>query len=398
MKNNDLQRTLSFFMKEKVVLVLVLLITILVSFQNYLLGLKSFEGSPAAYTNYNNYVIFKNSAVHLVSNQNLYTWYLNEQWDLFKYSPTFALFMGLFIYLPDWVGLLVWNLLNSLVLFFAINNVPYLNHSKKVTIQWFILLELITSLQNAQSNALILGLVLWAFIFVEQRKSHWAVLCILLAAFIKPFALAFFVLFAFHPRKSFTLVVGIGWTLLLLFLPLGVISFSDLVAQYQNWGVLLKADHTGSAGLSVMGVLNKWFTWYPPKGGVTFVGILLLLLPLLRFGQYKFAKFRLDLMATVLIWVVVFNHKAESPTFVIAMGGVGIWYFSQHSNLLDRCLILLAFVFTSLSPTDVFPSFLRESLVYPYVLKAAFCIFIWMKLTYELLTKKYEIYPLHTAD
>ena len=47
-----------------------------------------------------NYQIFANSFVHLIHHQNLYLSF-NDGLDLYKYSPTFALFMGVFSWMPD---------------------------------------------------------------------------------------------------------------------------------------------------------------------------------------------------------------------------------------------------------------------------------------------------------
>src|SRR5450631_2916625 len=58
------------------------------------------------YHNYNNYIIFKNSFFHLIHGENLYGSFPDEQWDLYKYSPSFSLFFGLLAYLPDFAGLL----------------------------------------------------------------------------------------------------------------------------------------------------------------------------------------------------------------------------------------------------------------------------------------------------
>jgi hypothetical protein len=54
------------------------------------------------YKDYNVYVIFKQAFFHLIAQKNLYILYPHEHWDLYKYSPTFALFIVLLAYLPDW--------------------------------------------------------------------------------------------------------------------------------------------------------------------------------------------------------------------------------------------------------------------------------------------------------
>ena len=94
------------------------------------------------------------------------------------------------------------------------------------------------------------------------------------------------------------------------------------------------------------------------------------------------------MLASVMVWVVIFNHRAESPTFIIAITGVAIWYYSQNQKTENYVLLVLAFVFTTLSPTDLFPRFIRNEWMKPYVVKAVPCILIWAKITYDLLVVK----------
>ena len=84
------------------------------------------------------------------------------------------------------------------------------------------------------------------------------------------------------------------------------------------------------------------------------------------------------------IWVVIFNHKAESSSYIIAMAGVALWYFPQQPTHVNTVLVCLAFVFTSLSPTDIFPRALSSAIFVPYAIKVVPCILIWGKVTYEL--------------
>jgi hypothetical protein len=85
------------------------------------------------------------------------------------------------------------------------------------------------------------------------------------------------------------------------------------------------------------------------------------------------------------MWVVIFNHKAEGQTFIIAINGVAIWYFSQPTTPVTRTLACSAFILTTLSSTDLFPQFLKDEFVVPYVLKAVPCILIWCRAIYDLL-------------
>ncbi|MBK9763995.1 MAG: hypothetical protein IPO87_11685 [Flavobacteriales bacterium] len=82
---------------------------------------------------------------------------------------------------------------------------------------------------------------------------------------------------------------------------------------------------------------------------------------------------------------MIFNHKAESPTFVIAMTGVALWFVRSVKNGVNIGLFVFAILFTTLSPTDIFPRPLREGLVVPFVLKGVPCILIWAKVIVDML-------------
>ena len=75
----------------------------------------------------------------------------------------------------------------------------------------------------------------------------------------------------------------------------------------------------------------------------------------------------------------------ESPTYIIAMAGVSIWYFSQARTVTNMILVIVAFIFSSLSQTDVFPRSLQDNFIDPYIIKAVPCIIIWVKLIVDSL-------------
>lgn len=67
------------------------------------------------YSHYNNYIIFKQSFYHLIAQKDLYIHYPQEQYDLFKYPPTFALLFAPFSLLPDFLGYSFWTAINLLL-------------------------------------------------------------------------------------------------------------------------------------------------------------------------------------------------------------------------------------------------------------------------------------------
>ncbi len=380
-------KLIHFYKQNKLGLVmwLYLLVCILVTAQ---LIAPSFSHFEPAHTHYNNYIIFKQSFFHLIHYQDLYKLYPAEQWDLYKYSPSFALLFGLLAYLPDMLGLFAWMLINAICLFYAIKLLDGITEKKKVFLLLFILLELLNSLQNSQSNALMAALIILAFAFLEKRSYFWASLFIVFSIYIKLFGVVAFALYLFYPEKIKLAGYTIFWMVVLAVLPLCVISPAQLVFLYKSWLGLLKDDHSASVGISAMGIANSWLHTELPKNLIVLVGAALFCVPLLKIGSYKNYYFRVQILASALLWMVLFNHKAESPTFIIVMAGIGIWYFSQEKNTINAVLLWLSLFGVSLSVSDLVPSHIKHDYLFPYCIKALLPLVIWLKLLWDLMVRK----------
>lgn len=336
------------------------------------------------YTHYNNYIIFKNSFEHLTSNKDIYKSYPEEHWDLYKYSPTFSFAMGFFAFFPDAIGLALWNLLNALILCIAVYSLPKLNLKQKGLTLLICIFELMTSMQNSQSNALMAGLLILSFAFMEKDKLLLATFCIIASVYIKIFGIVGIALFLFYPNKMKAVFYSFLWMMVFFCLPLLIISFQQLVFLYQSWGNMLANDYQSAYSLSVVGIINTWFNLDINKNLVLIPGCLLFLVPFLFRKNYRELTFRIFALASVLIWIIIFNHKAESPTFIVAMIGICIWYFASPFSRTNLALFLFAFILTSLSATDLFPKFIRVTYVKPYALKALPCVMIWVKIVYDM--------------
>jgi hypothetical protein len=379
------------------IVVLFVLFSVGASFQS-LTGTKTYEDGGVEYNKYNNYTIFERSFEHLKNEQDLYQLYPEEQWDLYKYTPTFSVFFGFFWLMPHWLGLNLWNLLNTLIVLGAIYFLPKLTNYQKGIIALIILIELLTSLQNAQSNGLMAGLILLALGFLERERYFPATFSVLSSVFVKLFGIVAFAFFLFFPKKiklaGFT-VLGL---VLLLLPPLIFIDLEQYQSLLTSYLSLLNDDHQSSHGYSVMGVLQTWFNVHEGKNLVLVLGALLFLVPFSRISMYKNYIFKYLTVCSVLLWIVIFNHKAESPTFIIAMTGVALWFVISKKNALNITLFALAFVFTTLSSTDLFPKFIRSEYFHPYAIKAVPCILIWFKIIYDLMTLKVDNDPFAASD
>ncbi|MBA3898640.1 MAG: DUF2029 domain-containing protein [Bacteroidetes bacterium] len=375
---------------KKVIFLLFVVLALIASIQSLLSGTKSYFEGGTEYLVYNNYTIFKHSFFHLLEGKDLYAHYPSEHWDLFKYSPAFSVFFGLFAMFPDFIGLNLWNLLNSTIVFLSIFYLPRLSYTQKGLIAIVCIIELMTSLQNAQSNALIAGLIILSFGLLERNKYLFASLCIVFSIFIKLFGIVALAIFIFYPKKWKLALYTLGWSLVFFIMPLFIVDIYQFKFLYESWWNMLVSDHSASFGYSVMGIIQTWFNLEFNKIIVVLSGAAIFLLPMLRFQHYKNYSFRLSGMASVLLWVVIFNHKAESPTFVIAMAGVAIWFIYSKKSIINISLFILAILLTSLSPTDIFPRFIRNEYIHPYALKALPCILIWCKIITDMFLMKSE--------
>ena len=367
-------------------LVVYSLIAVIAGAQSYLLGLKEVNG--VTFTHYNNFDIFRFSFDHLVDGKDLYIHHPNDHYDLFKYSTAFALVFGIFKLVPVWLGLIIWNGINSVVLALGILKLPKLTHEQKNWALLLCLIETFTSIQSSQCNGLIAGLILLAFSAIENQQVWRATLFLSITVFIKLFGIVAFALFLLYPQKVKTAFSTVAWFLLFTLIPLVVVSMEQLELLYLSWLKLLGNDHGLSFGFSLMGWLHYWFGLNINKLHLLGLGVALFLLPFVRIKRYTDQSFRLQLLSMVLIWVILFNHMAESPTLVIAVVGIAVWYFSNPRVLIDKVLLGLTILLTSLSGTDLFPANVRHDVIYPYVVKVFPIILVYGKLLFELMREK----------
>ncbi|MEO6131480.1 MAG: glycosyltransferase family 87 protein [Saprospiraceae bacterium] len=387
-----MNRITQWISDRRILLLLFILLSSGASIQSFLLPPVKYENNIKAYNKFNNYVIFRQSFYHLTDGKDIYQPFPQEHWDLYKYSPAFSLLFGIFATLPDYIGLIIWNCLNAILFVLAIYYLPKIPNFKKGLILLACLLEMMTSIQNEQSNGLMAGLLILAFGLCERKHFFIAAMCIVLSAYIKLFGIVGMSLFLFYPQKWKLTLYSFFWAIIFFLIPLLVIDFGHLLDLYHSWFQLLSSDHSPSAyGFSVFGWLKTWFHFQPQNIWILITGAFIFLIPFTRIKMYSAFDFRLLALCSLLIWVVIFNHMAESPTFIIAMGGIAIWFFTRKMTLVNVILFSLAILLTSLSSTDIISHDFRNQFVRPYVLKAFPCILIWIKIIMDMMRAKMDI-------
>jgi hypothetical protein len=334
-----------------------------------------FEGRVTAY---NNYLIFSNSFGHLLEGKNLYSQYPSEQYDVFKYSPTFAMLFAPIAALPHGVGLSVWNLLNALVFLYAIKKLS-LPPIRELGFGLLAIPEIFTTTSNSQSNLLIAGLLILAFVNLERGKIFLPILFISLTVYIKLFGVLFFALVLLYPQRLKMILTSCAVMFMLFILPIPFGGWERFFQHYKEYFGLLSGDHGYFVKYSVMGWFKSWFNWQPNKNSIVIIGLLIQCFPLLLRNHFDNRLFRTYYAASWLIWLVIFNHMAESATFIIAVAGIFLWYFSLPERKPWHIVVLApVMLFTCLGPSDLYPKMWRMLIVETWQMKVFPCMVIWL--------------------
>lgn len=332
----------------------------------------------------NNFLIFRSAYFHLLAGRDLYVGYPAEHVDLFKYSPTFALLFAPFAWLPFSWALLAWNLLNVLALYYAISlAVPKPNRLDAIQLAG---IGMITTVDGTQSNGIVAALIVFAFVAFERNRLVRAAVAIAIGALIKvfPLAAAAFVLPRRDRWRFAAIAVAIGVTLIAL--PLAATDLGTLGTQYLSWYRLGSLDAL-DRGASVMRMLHVVAGYQGPNWPIQFAGAALLVLPLvLRPARWADADFRRAFLASVLVFSVIFNHKAEQPSFIIAMVGMAIWHATSPRSPVRNVVTGSTFVATvPILMTVMSPGLIARSVDGPLLVASACCTVAWFTMQGELL-------------
>ncbi|MBI3790872.1 MAG: DUF2029 domain-containing protein [Gemmatimonadetes bacterium] len=234
-----------------------------------------------------------------------------------------------------------------------------------------------------------------------ERGQVWrAAVAIATGTFVKLFPLAA-VAFGVWQRRTWRFALAMAVVLAgFLALPLAVTSPARLVAQYASWRATEAHDadelqydclecvkRVDGAGLygGVMQQLRFWTGSPVPNWPVQVVGTLLLLLPLAwRWKDRDDAAFRRVFLCSLLVYVVIFNHQSESPSFVIAMLGVTIWWAQSARTRWQTTVMVLTVLFVSVAYSDIVPGSWRSEFFGRYRIKTVPCTLAWLAMQWEL--------------
>lgn len=357
-------------------------------------AISKFVKGPLAY---NNYLIFKNVFFNTINQHNLYSEYPVKYLDVNHYGIFFSAVIAPFAVMPDWIGMVLWNVFNALVFLYAVKKLPFTNDYKSF-FAWLCLQEFITSSLSLQFNIALAGLIILSAVYVYERKEPQSVIAILIGTFVKIYGIVGLSQFFFIKNKKKFVISFLVVSVLFFCLPMLYSGIDFVIQSYKDWYMSLIEKNSINEGLgtyqdiSIMGFFRRILN-DPHVSNLYFyaVGLPLFALPYIRLSQYKNFAFKLMILASTLVFLVLFSSSSESPTYIIAVSGVMLWFLMQkQKNTLVISLLIFVLVFTCFSNSDLFPRYIKDHYIIKYSIKSLPCSIVWIRITYELLTKDFE--------
>ncbi len=321
-------RFLNFISNPKYIFGIYILVSLLSAVSKFFRG----EGA------YNNYLIFRNVFTNTLAERNIYLQYPEIHFDSNHYGVFFSVLIAPFALLPDWLGMPLWNVANTLIFIFAISKLP-LSEPKKAFFAWLCLQEFITASVSLQFNIALTGLLMLSAIYIYERKETQSAIAMLIGFFVKLYGIVGLSSFFFIKNKFRFILSFLLYGSVFLLLPMLLSSPQFGIQSYADWFEALARKNGTNTVLgnrqdySIMGIVRRVLGNAEISNLVFLIpGLALFALPYLRIKQYKHLPFQLMILASTLLFVVLFSSGSESPTFIIAVAGVMLWFLIQKKR------------------------------------------------------------------
>jgi len=380
------EKFLKILLNPKYIFGVYLIIAVVTAVSKYLRG-----------NSINNYLIFKNVFFNTIHEKNLYLQYPDLYQDSNHYGIFFSLLIAPFALMPDWLGISLWNVANTSIFLYAIYKLPF-SDPKKALFALFCLQEYITSSLYFQFNIALVALLVLGAVYIYENKEKNAAAAMMVGFFVKIYGIVGLTQFFFIKNKVKYIVSAAVIAILFFVVPMIYSSPAFVVQSYADWFQSLAEKNGQNQGLtsyqdiSLMGFVRR-ILGNASISNLTFLafGLPLFAVPYIRIRQYKNYAFQLMILASSLLFLVLFSSSSESPTYIIAVVGVMVWFFLQKKRTpFVIGLLVFVIVLTCFSTSDLFPKFIRENYIIKYSLKAVPCIAVWFRVIYELLTKDFQ--------
>jgi hypothetical protein len=347
--------------------------------------------------NFNNYIVFKHVFLHVRQQQPLFIAY-PEYFDVNMYGPIYSLIIAPFALLPDQLGAMLWVMANAAFLYIAIRQLP-LTRMQQNLVLIFSSHELMGASSYFQFNPTIAACIILSFALILKGKDFWAAFFIIVGTLTKLYGIVGLAFFFFSKHRWRLIGSLLLWGAVLFVLPMIISSPAYIINTYKEWMVALVQKNNKNyqfdqgvvlQNISAMGFIQRVFHLkYLNNLWVLVPAILLFLSQYLRLQWKEHPYFRLYLLASTLLFTVLFSTSSESPTYIIAFPAACIWYVLQYPTRWNNALFIFILIGSSFSHSDLVTPWVKHHIVVPYAFKAFPCLLIWGIMVYQVWDKQF---------
>jgi hypothetical protein len=142
--------------------------------------------------------------------------------------------------------------------------------------------------------------------------------------------------------------------------------------------------------ITIQGMVKRVFN-LPTLSKFYFIipGLIIFALQYIHFNYFKHAVYRLYLLCSVLLFIIIFNPGTESPTYIIGVPAICLWYSLQTKTKWINFIFVVSIFFSSFSYSDLLTPWLRKEIMMPYALKVVGCFIVWIVIVIQILTKQF---------
>ncbi|MEG1574081.1 MAG: glycosyltransferase family 87 protein [Bacteroidales bacterium] len=282
-------------------------------------------------------------------------WGAEKGHDVFLYGPLFNILFTPFIYMPQWLAPFAWNIINFSLYFLAIFTLPdRFTTTSKCRTFLYTLPILATTLLSFQYNVVVAYIFIFAFSLLERGKYKLAIILILLSAFTKIYGIFQIGMLIFYPKIlrhiGYIIPIAIAYTLV----PLIKIPVSEIAGYYGSWFTGL-TEHDITRTFHTIFYIKPLFQTPPTWTTIAqIISITLLAFMILANRcSYSSFSFRIQSLGILMGWVILFGTSSEYHTYVIALLGYMLWYYSRKPSIIDKILYWTNFIVLVLMPIDL---------------------------------------------
>lgn len=341
---------------------------------------------------HNNYLIYENTFRNLINQSSFYASYPAHHYDVNHYGPIFSVFFMPFALLPNVIGLFLWDLFNVIILFKAIDSIPLKN---KNLIYFISIPCLVSASLSEQINPTIGAFIILTYTLLNKDKGIWATLLIVLGTFIKLYGIVGLAFFFFVKDKKRFIIYLLMWAVVFFILPMLFSSPSFIINSYKEWAISLIDKNDGNMisntiDISIMGFVRTIFVGREiPNIMFLIIGAFIFAIPYIKFKSFYNDKFQMYILASTLMFPVLFSSGSEDCSYIIAITGVGLWYLFTEQRIWKTCLLGLTIIFSFNFPLLLFSKMANENPILLSMMSLPFFI-VWLLIIIDAYQLKIE--------